>query len=113
MKTNKLFRNLIVLGMIGIVQTGFCATFAEASPHFPSQVNYNSHNNNNHKISQSEHDRRLKEENRRHEAAMKRKAHESKQDWEKRKKIENDRHNSNLSNLESLLIGVVIGKVIS
>lgn len=111
-------KKIVICSLIGITQFALSTTVIEASPLFnggPQKVQLNSdhHDDQRDREKQKEHDRRLEEENKRHEKEIQRRKGESEQAWHERREKENQRHENATREIAALLIGVAIGTVIN
>ncbi len=102
-------KKIMVYSMVGMMQIGLGATVIEASPLYhdgPQIIQLNDHHDNDR---QREHDRRVREENERHQREMRRHDHESEREWHERQRRENERHNNTMNEIAAGIAGIIIG----
>ena len=104
-------KKVVICAMVGIMQIGVGASLVSAAPHHSVHItnNYYSHGNDR----QREYDKRLQEENARHERAMQRRWDESESAWYARQQQENERHDESLHQIEAFLLGAIVGSIIN
>jgi hypothetical protein len=108
-------KKIMIYSLAGIMQVGLGATVVAASPLYndgPQRIVQLDDGYNHDGDRQREHDRRQREENDRHEREMRRHDGESERDWHERQRIENERHEHAMNDIESFLLGFVVGSVV-
>jgi hypothetical protein len=109
-------KKIMIYSMAGIMQVGLGATVVAASPlHIDDSQRIVQLDSGDYPDGdrQREHDRRQREENERHEREMRRHDGESERDWHERQRIENERHEHAMNDIESFLLGFVLGSVVN
>ncbi len=109
-----IMKKIVIYSMVGIMQAGLGASVIEASPLYNDapqpvvQLDGRHHGGNNFER-RREHDRRLRQENERHEREMRRHRHESERAWHERQERERRRHDNAMRDIAAILIGIAIG----
>ncbi len=105
-------KKIMIYSMVGMMQIGLGATVVAASPLYddgPQRIIQLDDGGRWHHDRQWEHDRRVREENRRHEWEMRRRDHEREREWHERQERENRRHDNTMNEIAAGIIGIVIG----
>jgi hypothetical protein len=89
---DSMIKKTIVYSMVGLMQFGFFATVAEASPRQAEVSHYENRHDYHQRQLERERNHRLHEENERHEHEMRRRPFESRRAWHERQQREIERH---------------------
>lgn len=102
----RLTKNIIIYSLVGVLQFGIGAATLEASPRQDGPAPDQRYEDRAHPNAQRDRDRdhRMQQENERHEREMIRREHESEHEWQKRQRLENERHDKALETLAGVAL---------